>query len=301
MIRLSEPVGDQTGWLGLKWQESDLNGVPATLTGYPAGYRMKTANGIIVSTTDNELVYRIDSEPGSSGSPIYVENRDGTCSAVGINKSHNTEDNQALRITEEKYQWILSVAGSGDSSVISEYGQGGTSQAAGDYSMQTFNEAAYAGTWKRVVTGYRAYIPTNWTQTGTGADHVYAVSNEADEFFMAFSTSDASAASVTADLLEILENSEGLDPFKLLASTGAIVEFFSDLNNLGDLTSSSTGKIVINGMSARTNSLFLNDIFLQAIRLDSADNSDVILIVGNLSDGKISAVGTNILDSFQAE
>ena len=301
VIRIDDNVGDMTGWFGLKWQEGSLNGVHATLTGYPKGYRMKTANGIIMDTEAESLIYQIDSEPGTSGCPIYMENRDGSLSVIGVNKSSMMITNQASRITKEKFDWIVSQAAPGDEQLITEYGKAAESGAgAADYSMANFSESMYAGNWREVVKGYKAYVPGNWTESGTTADHIYSVSNGDDELFMAVSTADASISTMATDLLEILSNSESLDPFKLLGSSGDIIDFFSDISNWGDTSGSLTGDIIINGIDAKTNSLYTGNVYLQAIRFKNPNGDVICLIAGNLSDGKISPNVTNILDSFQA-
>ena len=300
VIRINDNVGDMTGWFGLKWQEGSLNGVPATLTGYPMGYTMKTANGIIVDSDAESLVYQIDSEPGTSGCPIYMENRDGSLSVIGVNKSSRMITNQASRITKDKYEWIISQAAQGDAELITQYGQSAEAGAgAADFSMANFNEGLYDGSWREVVKGYKAYVPGGWTESGTTADHIYSTTNGDNELFMAVSTADASIDKLATDLLEILSNSESLDPFKLLGSTGDIIDFFSDISNWGDTSGSLTGDIVINGIDAKSNSLYTGGVYLQAIRFENPDGNVICLVAGNLSGDELSQSVINILDSFQ--
>ena len=96
-VKLSEPVGDVTGWLGC-CVLSDADASSETF--YNAGYRsglIMASMGDLSPASDKLFYHYMDTEAGYSGSPVY--DVDGY--AVGINVAENPGAgyNLARRIT----------------------------------------------------------------------------------------------------------------------------------------------------------------------------------------------------------
>ena len=94
-VKLYKNVGDKTGWFGAAWNATDssLNNKWVTLAGY-RNQKLKAASGTITPSGSNHLVYTIDTEPGSSGGPIF----DSNYYAYGINIASNQINNVGFRI-----------------------------------------------------------------------------------------------------------------------------------------------------------------------------------------------------------
>ena len=97
-ILFSEPVGDTTGWLGMRaLSDKEANNEEF----YAAGYRngvIKASMGEMTAYSDKIFKHYMDTEGGYSGCPVY----DVDCKAVGINVAHHgNEYNIARRITSD--------------------------------------------------------------------------------------------------------------------------------------------------------------------------------------------------------
>jgi glutamyl endopeptidase len=75
-VKLNCSIGNEVGWLGLRWQSSSLTRTSVTITGYPNDKKpddsMWTASGKITGSPGRELLYTISTAPGQSGSPVYT-------------------------------------------------------------------------------------------------------------------------------------------------------------------------------------------------------------------------------------
>jgi glutamyl endopeptidase len=109
-IKLNCTVGNTVGWFGFFWQSASLNGLPATVAGYPddKGFQQWKATSTVSATQTRQVFYKNDTRPGQSGAPIYYNKSGcGQCSmgihAYGVHGSsphnannHGTRINQAV-------------------------------------------------------------------------------------------------------------------------------------------------------------------------------------------------------------
>lgn len=75
IVKLNRPLGEWTGWFGLRWQTASYNGSWTTLRGYPGDKgvgEMWTMSGRVEDSRSNQLCYSIDTMGGQSGSPVYL-------------------------------------------------------------------------------------------------------------------------------------------------------------------------------------------------------------------------------------
>ncbi len=119
IVKLNRPIGDSTGWFGLRWQTASYNGSVNAVRGYPgdkAFGTMWTMSGPIKQSTGNGLCYEMDTIGGQSGSPVFGTS---TNQAIAIHTmgtgGHGlngcaTNYNAATRITQGLYNLILSEA-----------------------------------------------------------------------------------------------------------------------------------------------------------------------------------------------
>ena len=115
IVKLNRPIGNQTGWFGLKWQGSSYNGTWSTLRGYPGDKgigEMWTMSGRVDESRPNQLCYSIDTMGGQSGSPVYLpSNYVIAIHAYGVG-NHGLggcpyQYNAGTRITKGLYDLIL--------------------------------------------------------------------------------------------------------------------------------------------------------------------------------------------------
>ena len=111
-IRLNCTIGNTVGWFGFFWQAASLNGLPATIAGYPDDKSVQQwkAVGTIAATQTRQVFYKNDTRPGQSGAPVYYNKSGcGQCSmaihAYGVhppdpaphgNNNHGTRITQAV-------------------------------------------------------------------------------------------------------------------------------------------------------------------------------------------------------------
>ena len=94
-IRFKQNVGDRTGWFGSRYGLSDKQLDMKFL--YVAGYRdgvLKYDAGYAEVLDDQHIQYRMDTQPGYSGGPVY----DSDYYAVGINIAENNRYNIGFRL-----------------------------------------------------------------------------------------------------------------------------------------------------------------------------------------------------------
>lgn len=97
-------VGNTTGWFGLASRnDSTLDGMSVTVSGYRYGIMYK-GTGEITSVANKRLKYDVDTEPGQSGSPVYIYGSEHGYQAVAIH-THGTNllnwKNSGWRITSD--------------------------------------------------------------------------------------------------------------------------------------------------------------------------------------------------------
>ncbi|HDR4482483.1 TPA: trypsin-like serine protease [Bacillus cereus] len=115
-IILQSHIGDTTGYLGVKaYQASELKGVKANVSGYP-GDKPHTQWFMYDEITDvdeRKIYYNIDTEPGHSGSPLWIDEPNGKYFAVGIH-AYGGCPNSATRINKTVYDNLLTWKQRGD-------------------------------------------------------------------------------------------------------------------------------------------------------------------------------------------
>ena len=114
-IKLNCTVGNTVGWFGFFWQAASLNGLPATVAGYPddKGFQQWKATSTVSATQTRQVFYKNDTRPGQSGAPIYYNKTGcGQCSmgihAYGVHGSspHNA-NNHGTRITQSVFNNLV--------------------------------------------------------------------------------------------------------------------------------------------------------------------------------------------------
>ena len=114
-IKLNCTIGNTVGWFGFFWQSATLNGLPATVAGYPddKGFQQWKSTGSVAATQTRQVFYKNDTRPGQSGAPVYYNKAGcGQCSmgihAYGVHGSspHST-NNHATRITQAVFNNLV--------------------------------------------------------------------------------------------------------------------------------------------------------------------------------------------------
>lgn len=110
VLILEEPIGAQLGTLGLPNNLGNLEGIGATITGYPAvnsAKQMYTDSKDIVKDTGDFLKYQIDTLGGASGAGVY----DSSFRLIGVHVSGNSagQMNYAVKLNEKALSFIYSV------------------------------------------------------------------------------------------------------------------------------------------------------------------------------------------------
>ena len=98
-IRLKKRVGDKTGWFGTAtMSDSAISSKFLTVAGYRDG-KLKYDTGFATVESPRLISYQADTEPGTSGCPVYYK-ENGNVYAVAINVASNTyyKKNLARRI-----------------------------------------------------------------------------------------------------------------------------------------------------------------------------------------------------------
>lgn len=110
VLTLDTPIGDTVGWAGMNWTTYSMDGQWVEAVGIPgSNLRMGSATGQIWEETSESFSTQIDLEPGQSGAPLLVDFGNGDYRIVGVHCSEVPEEgvNKAVRLTEDKYNWIL--------------------------------------------------------------------------------------------------------------------------------------------------------------------------------------------------
>ncbi|MCP5492000.1 MAG: trypsin-like serine protease [Chlamydiales bacterium] len=105
LLILNESIGKCTGWAGILCLENQgLLKKPVKITGYPGEkdeqlWGMKNNIKLLGSET---IEYDIDTSPGQSGSPIWIENM-GMPYIIGVHTLGSCNVNSGVRISNEKF------------------------------------------------------------------------------------------------------------------------------------------------------------------------------------------------------
>ena len=132
VIELDSQVGNQTGWLGIRWQSASYNNTYVYNTGYPAavtGYTqddvdrdMFMGTGYVRYSATKYLCGDWDATGGNSGGPVYIYDADNGYTLIGILtagsdsdtdfKDYGLDDGEAYtyatRITQDIYNLFVS-------------------------------------------------------------------------------------------------------------------------------------------------------------------------------------------------
>ncbi len=132
VIELNSQIGNQTGWLGLRWQSESYNNTFVYNTGYPAvvtDYEQDTyernmfiGTGNIISCGTKYLRGDWDATGGNSGGPVFANYSDTGYTLIGIltagsavgtdfndyGVGENEAYTYATRITEDIYNLFIS-------------------------------------------------------------------------------------------------------------------------------------------------------------------------------------------------
>lgn len=126
IVELNDPLGNQTGWLGLRWQTASYNDTLVYNTGYPsaattsgqsANRYMYVGTGYIKESMTYTLKGNWDATEGNSGGPVFAYYSDTGYTAIGIltngsnpstdGSSYPTAHTIATRITKEMYDLFV--------------------------------------------------------------------------------------------------------------------------------------------------------------------------------------------------
>ena len=101
LIKTSTDIGNTTGWLGYHTPTDAECSNYAWYIGYGQGTDyMYEATGYLQGTAYNgdSLKYRIDTLPGSSGSPVFIWYNNSNAYFIGVNNMHDDSYNYAVRL-----------------------------------------------------------------------------------------------------------------------------------------------------------------------------------------------------------
>ena len=112
IIRLNTNIGNNVGWLGLRWQSNSYNGTSVDVNGYPKledsnGNEIKImyhAWGTVTASYDRMLrSTNINNLGGMSGGPMYIYSSEYGYQAIAFTRGENPNFNAYVRIDE----WIF--------------------------------------------------------------------------------------------------------------------------------------------------------------------------------------------------
>ena len=104
---LHDPLGSEYGFFGVRDWSASIEGYEATVSGYPTNsagtrYFQYKSTGNLTSISTKHISYRMDTDGGDSGSPVYILGNQ----VIGIHTGGGTENNWALRIFQALYTII---------------------------------------------------------------------------------------------------------------------------------------------------------------------------------------------------
>lgn len=116
IILLDANIGDNVGYLGLRWQSASYNNKSIMINGYPGKVGNNTSNKVMyrsngkISESKTRLLYSTDTnaDGGMSGGPVYFYSSDTGYTAIGLIRGGNSSKNTFVRITQEVYDLFVS-------------------------------------------------------------------------------------------------------------------------------------------------------------------------------------------------
>ncbi|QHI96700.1 trypsin-like serine protease [Xylophilus rhododendri] len=119
ILRLQDPIGQQTGWMGVEWSpEVDaFAGARASMAGYPGVVENANVTGTlwlseeqVLTSAPDQFRVDIDGTKGQSGAPVYLAD-DYTAIGLFTGSFQGVEFNWTRRITHQIYSLIRNLAG----------------------------------------------------------------------------------------------------------------------------------------------------------------------------------------------
>lgn len=115
LIVLDMALGEEVGWFGIMCytEMNRLQTIKLNITGYPViedqSNRMFTHQGELKTCRMDDLGYDIDTSPGQSGSPVWIE-KNKQCFVVGIHTHGGLEGeivNHGIPLTEDRLRVVI--------------------------------------------------------------------------------------------------------------------------------------------------------------------------------------------------
>lgn len=110
-IWLDDPLGDQLGWFGVTaFSDDQLAGLLVNNSGYPADKSLGTQwfnAGRVLSVKPRFITYGLDTEPGQSGSPIFLFTVDQQRIVIAVHAYGDSGENIGVRITPDLFRTIV--------------------------------------------------------------------------------------------------------------------------------------------------------------------------------------------------
>lgn len=107
VVWLKAAVGDDIGWFGFgSRSDAYLQKLIVNTAGYPADKRLGTQwfnAGRVSEVAARSLVYGLDTEPGQSGSPIFMLSADDERVVLAVHAYGGDSRNRGVRITDEVF------------------------------------------------------------------------------------------------------------------------------------------------------------------------------------------------------
>lgn len=112
LLELNRNIGTSTGYFGMHWTTSSLNGKSITVAGYPGSSskirQLWKMSGSVASCNSNKVYYSIDTEGGQSGSPVYWYNSTYGYQGIAIHAYGSSSNNSGTRITQYLFDFFTS-------------------------------------------------------------------------------------------------------------------------------------------------------------------------------------------------
>ena len=119
IIELNSNIGDNVGWLGLRYQGGSYNGTSISINGYPSTVNGNTTRIMYrsdgtISSSYTRLLRSVDTNTngGMSGAPIYIYSSSSGYTAIAIHSasaktSSGLKFNLFVRITQDVYNDLV--------------------------------------------------------------------------------------------------------------------------------------------------------------------------------------------------
>jgi glutamyl endopeptidase len=110
-VWLDDPLGDRLGWFGITaFGDEQLSGLLVNNSGYPADKPLGTQwfnAGRVLGVKPRVITYGLDTEPGQSGSPIFLFTADQQRIVVAVHAYGDSGQNMGVRITPALFQTLV--------------------------------------------------------------------------------------------------------------------------------------------------------------------------------------------------